>query len=98
MEALDRIVEVVSGNTPHASSASTQDRIASSRRSVKGRGLWLWLLGSVWLGAGTGRIVCNLHEKLEAVKYQGLFWGLVHVLGGAFLIWVAFKLDKRREK
>ena len=98
VEALDRIVEVVSGNTPHASSASTQDRIASSRRSVKGRGLWLWLLGSVWLAVGVGRFVCNLHEKLEAARYHGLFWGLVHTLCGAFLIWIAFKLDTRREK
>ena len=98
VEALDRIVEVVSGNTPHASSASLRNRIAFLRRSVKGRGLWLWLLGSVWFGVGTGRIVCNLHEKLEVVKYRGLFFGLVAMLCGALMIWVAFKRDKRREK
>ena len=38
VEALDRIVEVVSGNTPHASSASTQNRITSLTRFVN----WLW--------------------------------------------------------
>lgn len=38
VEALDRIVEVVSGNTPHASSASTQNRISSLTRFVN----WLW--------------------------------------------------------
>ena len=38
VEALDRKVEVVSGNTPHASSASTQNRITSLTRFVN----WLW--------------------------------------------------------
>ena len=95
VEALDRIVEVVSGNTPHASSASTEDRIASSVRLVKG-GLWIWLLGSVGLAVGIGRIVCNLRESIESVKYRGLFYGLVHVLCGAVLIWIASRLDNKR--
>ena len=97
VEALDRIVEVVSGNTPHASSTSTRGRIASSVRLVKG-GLWFWLLGSVGLAVGIGRIVCNLHEGIESVKYQGLFYGLVHVLCGAVLIWIACRLDKKRRE
>ena len=95
VEALDRIVEVVSGNTPHASSASTEDRIASSVRLVKS-GLWIWLLGSVGLAVGIGRIVCNLRESIESVKYRGLFYGLVHVLCGAVLIWIASRLDNKR--
>ena len=97
VEALDRIVEVVSGNTPHASSASTRNRIASSARLVK-CGRWTWLLGSVWLAVGIGSIVCNLHESLESVKYRGLFYGLVHVLCGAVLIWIACRLDNRRRE
>ena len=97
VEALDRIVEVVSGNTPHASSASTEGRIASSVRLVKG-GLWIWLLGSVGLAVGIGRIVCNLHESIESVKYRGLFYGLVHVLCGAVLIWIASRLDNKRRE
>ena len=97
VEALDRIVEVVSGNTPHASSASTESRIASSGRLVKG-GLWIWLLGSIGLAAGIGRIVCNLHESIESVKYRGLFYGLVHVLCGAVLIWIACRLDNKRRE
>lgn len=98
VEALDRIVEVVSGNTPHASSASTQDRIASSRRSVKGRGLWLWICGSTWLALGVGGIACNFHEKIEAIRYRGMFWGLLNVLCGALVIGIALALDKRRTK
>ena len=78
-------------------SEATKAEALDRRRSVKGRGLWLWLLGSVWFGVGTGRIVCNLHEKLEALKYRGLFFGLVAMLCGALMIWVAFKLDKRRD-
>ena len=97
VEALDRIVEVVSGNTPHASSASTEGMIASSVRLVKG-GLWIWLLGSVGMAAGIGRIVCNLHESIESVKYRGLFCGLVHVLCGAVLIWIACRLDNKRRE
>ena len=97
VEALDRIVEVVSRNTPHASSASTRNRIASSARLVK-CGRWTWLLGSVWLAVGIGSIVCNLHESLESVKYRGLFYGLVHVLCGAVLIWIACRLDNRRRE
>ena len=97
VEALDRIVEVVSGNTPHASSASTRGRIASSVRLVKG-GLCFWLLGSVGLAVGIGRIFSNLHEGIESVKYRGLFYGLVHVLCGAVLIWIACRLDKKRRE
>ena len=54
VEALDRIVEVVSGNTPHASSASTQSRITSLTRFVN----WLWRCvgrGNIWKG--------KMHEK-----------------------------------
>ena len=98
VEALDRIVEVVSGNTPHASSASTRDSIASSRRPVKGRGLWLWICGSAWLALGVGGIACNFHEKIEAIKYRGMFWGLLNVLCGALVIGIALALDKRRTK
>ena len=98
VEALDRIVEVVSGNTPHASSASTRDRIASSRRPVKGRGLWLWICGSAWLALGVGGIACNFHEKIEAIRYRGMFWGLLNVLCGALVIGIALSLDKRRTK
>ena len=36
LEALDRIVEVVSGNTPHASSAPTRGIIATLGRFIKG--------------------------------------------------------------
>ena len=36
LEALDRIVEVVSGNTPHASSAPTRGIIATLVRFIKG--------------------------------------------------------------
>ena len=36
LEALDRKVEVVSGNTPHASSASTPAIIAKVLSSIKG--------------------------------------------------------------
>ena len=54
VETLDRIVEVASGSTPHASSASTPNRIASLRRSVN------WLLARIGL-VHNGR---NLnHEK-----------------------------------
>lgn len=41
VETLDRIVEVASGSTPHASSVPTRDRIANSDVSVKGSKLLL---------------------------------------------------------
>lgn len=54
VEALDRTVEVASGSTPHASSASTSNRIASFWRFVN------WLLARIGL-VHNGR---NLnHEK-----------------------------------
>ena len=82
VEALDRIVEVVSGNTPHASSASTENRIASSPIAVK----WgPWIAGSVLVAFGVGKIACNVHEQFEAIKYREMFWGVVEILCGAFL-------------
>ena len=36
LETLDRIVEVVSGNTPHASSVPLQKMIAKAGDAVKG--------------------------------------------------------------
>lgn len=98
VEALDRIVEVVSGNTPHASSASTQGRIPSSCRLVKRGGLVALLLGSVWIALGLGHFVCTIHESSELFKYKGMLRGLVEVLCGAFLLVVAWICDKRRIK
>ena len=95
VEALDRIVEVVSGNTPHASSASTENRIASSPIAVK----WgPWIAGSVLVAIGVGKIVCNVHEQFEAIKYREMFWGVVEILCGAFLLYVDHILTERRRK
>lgn len=55
VEALDRIVEVVSGNTPHASSASTGDRIPSSRRIVK------------WVGNALRKLFCGTFRVWIAI-------------------------------
>ena len=94
-EALDRIVEVVSGNTPHASSAPTENRIASSPIAVK----WgPWIAGSVLMAIGVGKIVCNVHEQFEAIKYREMFWGVVEILCGAFLLYVDHILTERRRK
>ena len=98
VEALDRIVEVVSGNTPHASSASTLGRIPSSGQLVKRGGLVALLLGSVWIALGLGHFVCTIHESSELFKYKGMLRGLVEVLCGAFLLVVAWICDKRRTK
>ena len=98
VEALDRIVEVVSGNTPHASSASTLCRIPSSGQLVKRGGLVALLLGSVWIALGLGHFVCTIHESSELFKYKGMLRGLVEVLCGAFLLVVAWICDKRRTK
>ena len=95
VEALDRIVEVVSGNTPHASSASTENRIASSPIAVK----WgPWIAGSVLVAIGVGKIACNVHEQFEAIKYREMFWGVVEILCGAFLLYVDHILTERRRK
>ena len=98
VEALDRIVEVVSGNTPHASSASTLGRIPSSGQLVKRGGLVALLLGSVWIALGLGHFVCTIHESSELFKYKGMLRGFVEVLCGAFLLVVAWICDKRRTK
>ena len=98
VEALDRIVEVVSGNTPHASSASTLGRIPSSGQLVKRGGLVALLLGSVWIALGLGHFVCTIHESSELFKYKGMLRGLVEVLCGAFFLVVAWICDKRRTK
>ena len=98
VEALDRIVEVVSGNTPHASSASTRGRIPSSGQLVKRGGLVALLLGSVWIALGLGHFVCTIHESSELFKYKGMLRGLVEVLCGAFLLVVAWICDKRKTK
>ena len=98
VEALDRIVEVVSGNTPHASSASTENRIASSPIAVKWGRPIVWIAGSVLVALGVGKIVCNVHEQFEAIKYREMFWGVVGILCGAFLLYVDHILTERRRK
>ena len=98
VEALDRIVEVVSGNTPHASSASTGNRIASSPIAVKWGRPAVWIAGSILVALGIGKMVYNVHERFEAVKYRELFWGTVEVLGGAILLCVDHILTERRRK
>ena len=94
VEALDRIVEVVSGNTPHASSASTHNIVSSYRNLVKWGSLGLLLFGSVALAVGLGNIVCNIHEWNEAIKYREIFWGVVNLAIGSILIIISNKLDK----
>ena len=98
VEALDRIVEVVSGNTPHASSASTGNRIASSSIAVKWGRPIVWIAGSVLVAFGVGKIACNVHEQVEAIKYREMFWGVVEILCGAFLLYVDHILTERRRK
>ena len=98
VEALDRIVEVVSGNTPHASSASMGNRIASSPIAVKWGRPIVWIAGSVLVALGVGKIVCNVHEQFEAIKYREMFWGVVGILCGAFLLYVDHILTERRRK
>lgn len=94
VEALDRIVEVVSGNTPHASSASTHNIVSSYRNLVKWGSLGLLLFGSVALAVGLGNIVCNIHEWNEAIKYREISWGVVNLAIGSILIIISNKLDK----
>ena len=94
VEALDRKVEVVSGNTPHASSASTDDKIASSGKTVKWAREFEWIAGTVLLAIGLGNIVVNVHETIESLKYRELFWGLIKVLLGFLLIYVGLLKKK----
>ena len=98
VEALDRIVEVVSGNTPRASSASTDNRIASSPIAVKWGRPAAWVVGSILMAIGIGKIVCNLHESFEDVKYREMFMGLVNILCGAVLLYADHILTERRRK
>ena len=94
VEALDRKVEVVSGNTPHASSASTGDKIASSGKTVKWAREFVWIAGAILLAIGLGNIVVNAHETIESLKYRELFWGLIKVLLGFLLIYVGLLKKK----
>ena len=94
VEALDRKVEVVSGNTPHASSASTDDKIASSGKTVKWALEISWVAGTILLAFGLGSIVANIHETVESLKYRALFWGLIRVLLGFLLIYVGLLKKK----
>lgn len=94
VEALDRKVEVVSGNTPHASSASTDDKIASSGKTVKWALEISWVAGTILLAFGLGSIVANIHETVESFKYRALFWGLIRVLLGFLLIYVGLLKKK----
>ena len=94
VEALDRKVEVVSGNTPHASSASTDDKIASSGKTVKWAREFEWIAGTILLAIGLGSIVVNVHETIESLKYRELFWGLIKVLLGFLLIYVGLLKKK----
>ena len=94
VEALDRKVEVVSGNTPHASSASTGNKIASSENAVKWALEISWISGTILLAFGLGNIVVNIHETSESLKYRALFWGLVTVLLGILLIYVGLLKKK----
>ena len=94
VEALDRKVEVVSGNTPHASSASTGNKIASSEKAVKWALEISWVAGTILLAFGLGSIVANIHETVESFKYRALFWGLIKVMLGFLLIYVG--LSKRK--
>lgn len=94
VEALDRKVEVVSGNTPHASSASTNDKIASSGKNVKWAWEFVWIAGSILSAIGLGNIVVNVHETIESLKYRELFWGLIKVLLGFLLIYVGLLKKK----
>ena len=94
VEALDRKVEVVSGNTPHASSASTGNKIASSEKAVKWSLEIAWIAGAILLAFGFGNIVANIHETVESFKYRALFWGLVKVWLGMLLIYVGLLKKK----
>ena len=94
VEALDRKVEVVSGNTPHASSASTGDKIASSGKTVKWAREFVWIAGAILLAIGLGNIVVNVHGTIESLKYRELFWGLIKVLLGFLLIYVGLLKKK----
>ena len=94
VEALDRKVEVVSGNTPHASSASTNDKIAFSGKIVKWAREFVWIAGAILLAIGLGNIVVNVHGTIESLKYRELFWGLIKVLLGFLLIYVGLLKKK----
>ena len=94
VEALDRKVEVVSGNTPHASSASTGNKIASSEKAVKWALEISWIAGTILLAFGLGDIVANIHETVESFKYRALFWGLIKVMLGFLLIYVGLLKKK----
>ena len=94
VEALDRKVEVVSGNTPHASSASTDDKIASSGKTVKWALEISWVAGTILLAFGLGSIVANIHETVESFKYRALFWGLIKILLGLLFVYIG--LVKRK--
>ena len=88
VEALDRKVEVVSGNTPHASSASTGNKIASSEKAVKWALEISWIAGTILLAFGLGNIVVNIHETSESLKYRALFWGLIKILLGLLFVYI----------
>ena len=98
VEALDRIVEVVSGNTPHASSASTGNMVSSSRKLVKWVSLGLWIVGSIVLAFGLGNVVTNVHENCETIKYYQMFYGLIKMIAGGVVIFAAYIIDYRRSK
>ena len=88
VEALDRKVEVVSGNTPHASSASTGNKIASSENAVKWALEISWVAGTILSAFGLGDIVSNIHETVESFKYRALFWGLIKILLGLLFVYI----------
>ena len=59
--------------------------------------LLFWIGGSVVLAVGLGRLVVNVHETNEALRWHGMFRGLVEMLGGAVAVLVGWLMDKRSE-
>ena len=61
------------------------------------KSLLFWIGGSVVLAVGLGHLVINIHETSEAVRYHGMFRGLVEMLGGAAVVCIGWLMDRRSE-